>query len=464
LHELSTIGNRLLQRVFCLLLVWLAHTSAMGQSFTERLHAVSRAVDRHLDSAASSALPLDWRKILWFHLPGDRFPDALVVLRPRRDECAALSVNPSNREPCKALILAAASRDDYRVVAEFAIRVHPVALVRSPEGVREILFTRDTGDRPSYGRYRFDGQSFARVDGDVSSDAMKGLQVLLADDRNMPLWNDQLYAAQHFQNDGVKLSPYRIHFDSTTISESRMAGYRRRLALYDESFVPFSRTVVDSLTADGQALAKAVAWPQTLELRIWSCVDWMVERRFWEVEDRRLGRLGACLEPAVFARQRGLVKRGQEGTLDVIRSQLLQQVGVAWLLRVAALNGQEQGQIRESQDAEQARFLGAVAGHWISHQRKIMPLERLAEAVSVLESVAERWFKDYEFEIVNYTNPTPELRSFARGLALQMQAHQCVRRLAGVQPATAFPRHTCSAEQLERARRVVTLLNEDLKP
>lgn len=434
--------------------------SAVAAGFEARLQALGTAVEQHLASAPQPLLaPPEWRKLLWLRLPGDRTPDALVVLRSRRDECAAVATT----QPCRALVLASTPEGGYRVVTEFTLRVHAVALRLEGGTVRELFHARDTGAQPAYARYRFDGEAFARVDGDIGAEQLAALPVLVADDRSMPLWADQAYAARQFPNDAAWLAPFRLHFDGATVSETRSRGYNPAGRWYDAEFEARAQRLAEALLPDAQVLARALPWPHTLELRLWSCVDWMVERRFWEVEDRRLGRAGVCVEPAAFALSRGLVQAGAP-QLDLLRVALLQQVGVAYLLRVAPLSLAERTRLRQSADAAEARFGGAVAGLLIGQQRQLLTLDRAGDALDVLTKFGDLWFREIERDRMRFVVPTPELRDHGAGLALQSQALQCVRRVLGQPPHKAFAKVACEARQLETTRRIAARLQEDSRP
>jgi hypothetical protein len=447
----------------------LTFPAAHGAGFNERLQAVSAAIDAYLSSPTSSAgssasaptvtvqtAPLEWRKLLWFYLVGDRLADALVVLRYRRDECAAAS-----QQPCKALVLTARSDGSYRVVTEFTLRVHPVALQVSADGVRDLLYARDTGDNPVYARYRFDGDAFQRVEGDVTAAQFQETPLLVADDRSMALWSDQAYAGRQFANDGARLAPFRLHFDSATVGAVRREGYNPAGAWYPKDFATQASTLAEALLPDAQALTRSVPWPHTLELRLWSCVDWVVERRFWEVEDRRLGRPGTCVEPALFALSKGLVKPGAP-QLDIARLALLQQVGMAYALRVAPVTPAQRARWRKTPD--EARFTGAVAGLMLGHGRQILPFDRAAHAVTASQALAELWFNEIEREQMRFVTPTPELRDYIASLALVATALQCARQAVAAAGAKPPAKNACTGVQLDVARRLAAQLREDSKP
>lgn len=428
--------------------------AAPDRGMEARLAALDAAVESQLAASPGHPAPPEWRKVLWFNLAGNRRPSALVVLRGRRDECAAVA---TGSQPCRALIFASSADGSFKLVAEFALLVHPVALLRSSDGVRELLYSRDTGNGPVHARYRFDGEAFARVDGALNSDDLQRLPVLMADDRSMPLMADQFYASRQFPNDGARLAPFRLHFDAVAFS-----ARRKNAKLYGADYDTPVKRMLDALQPDAQTWVAALPWPQTLELRLWSCADWMVERRFWEVEDRRLGRLGTCVEPALFAARQGLT-RSDDATVDLVRVSLLGQVGAAWLLRVAPMSAAARSRLVRQDEPGQIQFLGAVAGQWLAYQRKQLSLDRTADALATLGKVSEQWFSTFEAGRRRFVTPTPELRAFNASLAQAQRAHQCVRKLLGQPPAKVLARAVCDGAGMEGARQVSTWLQKDME-
>lgn len=444
------------------LMLCLAPAGARAQSpslsLVARLEALNQAVDAHLQATADSQpAPAEWRKVLWFWLVGDKVPDALVILRSRRDECAVVA---GGAQACRALVLVGSAGGGYRVATEFRLHVHAVALLRSPDGVRDLLYSRDAGQQPVYGRYRFDGQVFNRLDEDVTAEQLQKWPVLFADDRSMSLLQDQLYTARQFPSDGARLAPFRLHYDAMATSGRRQGGLD---FIYDKDFDQRVQQQVENLMSDARAWSRSLAWPHTLELRVWSCIDWMVERRFWEIEDRRLGRVGACIEPSIFAIQAKLAKTPEAAT-DMTRTLMLQQVGVAWALRVSSLPAGILQQLRLGGSAQTTHYVGALAGHWLAHQLRQPGLDRVTAALVALRQVADEWFEVIEVGRHHYVSRTPELRAFIKGLNEAIQAHQCVRRVAGLPLAKAFPKVSCDGKNLEEARQILALLQEDLKP
>jgi hypothetical protein len=441
-----------------LLAAWSCAATADSSAFQRRLSALGAAVDAELAASPDPRPPQAWRKVLWLQLAGDQLPDALVVLRWRRDECA---VSATSARPCRALLFSARDDGSFGLVTDLTLRVHPVALRRAPGGIHELYYARDVGAQPTFAAYGLEAGRFTRLDRDLTLDQLRSLPVLLADDRSMPAWDDQTYAAAQFPNAEARLAPFRLHFDAVTVAATRVEDYNAASDLYDAQFEPRSQVLLEGLLPDARALAAALPWSQTLELRLWSCVDWMVERRFWEVESRRLGRLGACVEPALYAWQNRIVTAAD--ATDLARLPLLLQVGMAYLLRVAPLPLSERDALRAGGGAEEARFRAAVAGQWLGHRLRLMGTDRGAAALAALERVAVSWFEAIERDKMRFVSPTPELRAYAASMRLAMQAHQCLRKALGQAPAKAFAKIACDAGMLGLTQATIALLHEDLK-
>jgi hypothetical protein len=334
-------------------LICLLHTSlAAGAGFETRLRGVEAAVEAHLQASpgAGTPYPKPWRKILWIRLQGDALPDALVVLRPGRNECGAAAMTP---QPCQALLLAGQPDGGYRLATEFPLLFHPLALLLNGQGqVTELLYSADLQATPRYARYRWSGSGFQRQDGTLDASQVRKLPTLMADDRNMALLEDQRYAARNFSNDDARMAPYRLHFDAMAIARYELMSR--------DDVSKAAPALVKSALPMVQGMAKGFPWAQTLEVRLWSCVDWMVPRRFWEVEGQRLGRLGACIEPALMIQ---LMGGEQAAAVSVVKQLLTQQFGMALLLRTAPLSANDREAFRRA--GSLSVFSAALAGMWI---------------------------------------------------------------------------------------------------
>jgi hypothetical protein len=446
-------------RILAAILLTIVGQCAFGasqQGFEARLNALAAAVDAYITASGSVQAPAEWRKVLWFNLAGVPGPSALVVLRSSRDECAAVA---ASARPCKALIFAGTAKAGFTLVAEFAMLVHPVALVRSPGGTRELLYSRDKGAGPAYARYRFDGETFIRNEDALSSDDLQPLSLLLADDRSMSLIADQHYAARHFPNDRARSAPFRLHYDAVAFQGER----NTRGPLGQFNFDASAARILNAIQVDAETWAAALAWPNSLDLRLWSCADWMVERRFWEVEDRRLGRPGTCIEPALFAEVQR-ISRNDAANDDLVRLSMLNQVGTAWVLRMAPLSLAVRNRLAHQADSGELGFMGSFAGQLLAYERRQMSLERLAEAVAGHVLVGKQWFTVWEKKMRFFVEPTPELRAYNEAFTQVAKAHQCLRKVKGQPPAPGLSFVACDTPKLELARQVAGWLTRDLEP
>lgn len=422
---------------------------AAAAGFEERLAAVEAAVDAHLSTTASApAYPKPWRKILWFRLQGDARPDALVVLRPGRNECGAAALSA---RACQALLLTGQPDGAYRLATEFALLTHPIALRLDGRGqVTELLYSRDTQTVPSYARYSWSGEAFQRVDGMVDAAQLRELPTLIADDRNMALLEDQRYAARNFNNTDAWLAPYRLHYDAVAIA---------RQVVDSEQASKLALAAVDRLLPVVQEMSRAFPWPQTLEVRLWSCVDWMVPRRFWEVEGQRLGRLGTCIEPAFIVQLTG----GDQATvLLTLKQQLAQQFGMAMLMRTAPLSAVQRESLRRA--GSLSVFSAAVAGMWMGQATRTHSVDQSAAAIQALRQVSDLWFERMELKNSHYVSRTPELRAFDEEVRAMAEANQCLRRVLKLPASKLLKDDTCSKDAQDAAQAIVSLAQEVGRP
>lgn len=423
---------------------------AAAAGFEQRLAAVEAAVDAHLSATTSApAYPKPWRKILWFRLQGDARPDALVVLRPGRNECGAAALSARS---CQALLLTGQPDGAYRVATEFALLTHPIALRLDGRGqVIELLYSRDTQTVPSYARYRWGGEEFQRVDGVVDAAQLRQLPTLIADDRNMALLEDQRYAARNFNNTDAWLAPYRLHYDAVAIARHKVVD--------SEQANKVAQAAVERLLPMVQEMSKAFPWSQTLEVRLWSCTDWMVPRRFWEVEGQRLGRLGTCIEPALIVQLMG----GDQATvLLTLKQQLAQQFGMAMLMRTAPLSAVQRESLRRA--GSLSVFSAAVAGMWMGQATRTHSVDQSAAAIQALRQVSDLWFEQMEFKKSHYVSRTPELRAFDEEVRAMAGANQCLRQVLKLPASKLLKDDTCSKEAQDNAQAIVSLAQEVGRP
>lgn len=434
----------------------------MAAGFDQRLTALGSALEAHLATKQEVVTyPNQWRKILWLRLAGDAFPDALVILRPSQNECAAAA---HTSQPCRAVLLTGLPSGTFRVVTEFGLLVHPLAFLLNAQGLAtDLLYSRDTQAVPSYSRYRWSGQEFQRVDGTLDSNRMRQLPSLVADDRSMSLLESQRYAARSFNNSNASLAPFRLHYDNVAITERLQGVFLSDLGIRETSEVKDINQLgdrsVDSLLPMMQAMSETFSWSQTLDVRLWSCVDWMVQRRFWEIEGYRLGRPGACIEPAII----GLLIKEGEASVDlkvamVLKQQLSQQLGMALLLRALPLSAVDREALRRG--GAGSSYMAAVAGLYMGHVTRTHSIEQAADAIQLLRSAAELWFDQVEMKRKFFVTPTSELRAFFEDVGLMAEANQCLRVILKMPASQRLKRDDCGKERLENARAIVKLIQE----
>lgn len=420
--------------------------TARAQPFPERLEGLAAAVQRHLAANPELGASLENTRLAWLFLPGDREPDALVILRQGLDDCATTA----RRRPCTALLFKGLGRGQFQLATEFKQRLHPLALEIAGNELRALYVTPDTGNSPVYRRYTFDGQNFVPAAEAVATAQLMERRVVQLDDRSMAALADEQQAARGFPNAQARLAPFRLYVDTVAVNKL----VQENPLITDASFDLRLRTLQEALLPDAERLVTALPWPQMLELRLWSCVDWMVPRRFWEVEDRRLARIGTCAEPAIFALKQGLV-RTPEAMAALVRYRLLRDVGVAYLLRVASQPLILRQVLRQSQSESDTLFLGAVAGLLIGQQLRLQSLEQAVSSQAGLRQVSGRWFEKFERDDQRYLSKTPELRGFDAELDLGDTALACLRAIRNI---------PCPANRAEQAARVQQMIKESLQP
>lgn len=407
-------------------LIALATGCASAQSI------ISVGLDRRLAGLAETAksiapdetsFPSDLMRVAWLSLAGDRWPDALLILKPRKDECAVLA---SSRTPCRGLLLRGRGDGTFGLVTEFTLGVHPLVLRDTGSGVAELYHSRDMGTTVRYNGYSLGGERPSSLsNGPVDATAMNGWRASIIDDRSLPLWADQNYAVRNFDNRSARLGPFRLHFDGINVSSEHKSEL-----IHDAAFDGRAAVLVDGLAPDLARVVAAIGWTQTLEARIWSCVDWMVPRRFWEVENRRLGKIGLCAEPLVFGLRQGTMKSTAE-YLQVARYRLLQQVGIAFVLRQAPLTLGQRERLKSQEALAELIELGSAAGLAIGTSLKLQTPEQAVQSQATWRKLSELWFRDYEAGQRGYVIRSPELQWFDHELDLAETVLRCATTTRG---------------------------------
>lgn len=398
--------------------------SVVNPTFHQRIDELTSAVRqmRAQTPGDEARYPDDLVRIAWLYVAGDAIPDALVVLKPRKDECAVLA---SSRIPCRGLLMLGQADGSYRLFAEFPMKMHPVVFRASGQGFGELYYSRDITSQPKYHGYGLTAERPIPLGEPVDGIKLRGWEAIEVDDRNLPLLADQIYAARQFDNASARLAPFRLHFDGINTSLKRKAGGIGPL-FYDGAFEQRVGVLVEGLSKDLARVVAAVGWPQTLETRVWSCIDWMVPRRFWEVESRRLGKIGLCVEPLVLGLRKGQLKTTTE-YLDTARFSMLQQVGIAYVLRVAPLSIQERERLKSAEQSPHLYRLGTAIGLLLGQKLGIQTLSQADQSLGRWDRLSDTWFEDIENEKLGYYIPSPELSAYSHELSRAREVLDCLQ-------------------------------------
>lgn len=446
---------RCVLRVVFAMLALAAAPFAAAQDFGTRLDAMTAAADRYLAQTPADVrrYPNELRRIAWMLFDGDSRPDALLILKQNKDDCAAAS---RGQRPCKALLLLGTD-SGFEVATEFPLHEHALIFRKTLRGTVESMFyTSDTNADPTYRRF-VPKEGHFEPDGTSAKLAqLMEMRSFVTDDRSLPLVIDQAYAAAQFDNKRARLAPFRLHIDAINTRPNN------KELIADASFSERAKFLADNLAPDAVKLVEAIGWHQTLDLRIWSCDDWMVPRRFWEIEEVRLGRVGTCAEPAVFALRRGIVQSPAE-FVALARYRLLQEVGVAFVLRSAPIAWELRESLKSPAQREALVFFGTATGIMLGSLLKLQPAESAPQMHSLWRKVSDQWFSVYEKEKRRYVIKSPELRAFDHDLAESEKAMLCTLRALGTN-VPAVRQANCSPQTMDSITFLRTSLREAMTP
>ena len=445
----------MLRRLLSMLVALAAAGGAAAQSFNVRVEALGAAADRYLAQASDDPkrYPAELRRVAWMNFEGDNRPDALLILKQNRDDCAAAS---RGKQPCKALLVLGAADDGFSVATEFPLHEHALVFRKVASGhVESMYYTSETGADPTYRRFVPRGGHF-EPDGSTARLAqLMELRSFVTDDRSLPLLADQSYAASQFENRRARLAPFRLHIDGINNRSTKAV-------VDDPNFADRAKFLADNLMPDATRLAEAIGWHQTLDLRIWSCDDWMVPRRFWEIEEVRLGRVGICADPVVFALRRGIVQSTAE-FVAMARFRLLQEAGVAFVLRVAPISWELRESLKSPAQREALVFYGTAAGIMLGATLKLQTPESATQMHALWKRVSDQWFSAYEKERRQYVVKSPELRAFDHDLGESERAMNCTLRALGTNLPAARGA-ACNAQAMDSITFLRTSLREAMSP
>ncbi len=440
--------------VFCALATIALPTTAA--TFGERLKALSEAVDQHLQSSDASSFPPELRRVAWIYLVGDRTPDAVVVLRRTQSECA---IQKDARTMCRALLLKGVPDGGFEVMSTFLLAGHPLVL-SGRNGFDTVYVPLDPEGSAPYQKFGVEGSSLQeRTPGyRYTADQAQADGSIEFDDRIMPTMANQQYIAQNFKGSGsARLAPGRISYDGINVSLARSDGRKKKV---DVSLIEKVGSELQSaLSPDVSKVTSALGWPFTLEARLWDCLDWMVVRKFWEVEGKRLGKIGVCVDGLAFGLQQGSDKISPADLVLAARYRLLQEVGIAYILRlhpntVKVRNSQKTG------DADELQRAGAAAGVLLGHRLGLQSQAESQRAREIWNTIIEMQF-DLVERRMGFMVKSSELTGFSSSLATRHEAGLCAwRYLKQPVPPKASP---CDVKQGEiKLSALIVKLDNDI--
>ncbi len=429
--------------IACLTTMLFGH-AARAATFGQRLEAIVAATDAHLAQLPGDSIryPASLRRIAWVYLEGDDIPDAVLILKQSKTNCA---VSSKGSRPCKGLILVGSASGSYSVATEFTLGEHPLVFRKTGKRVEAMYYTREISPEPHYSKFVLREGVFTKVEATVSRNEISNMQAFITDDRSLPLIDDELYAAKQFDNAAARMAPFRLHVDSVNSSRFR-GGDLIGDALYTER----SEYLVEALAPQMSKVVALTAWHQTLELRLWSCTDWMVTRQFWSVESHRLGKVGVCLEPAVFALKQGLVT-SNAAFVSMTRYRLLQEIGTAYVLRVAPITEARREQLKTPAAKQHLIALGSAAGVLLGAALKLQPPDTVLPNHAMWVATSDRWFSVYELGVKNFVAKSPELRGFDQDLAVSEIAARCALQALGALRGERCPKNFANDIDMLRA-------------
>jgi len=424
-----------------------------GSPFLGRLDALAAAVAQHLAQSPgeAQAYPATWWRLAWLPMVGDNLPDALVIAKPKKDDCAVVA---DAARPCKGLLLLGQADGGFRVVGEFPFLVHPLLFRKTPAGITDLYYSRDSSRTPTYSQFMLRDGALVAGGRSVDWATLQSLQSFVTDDRNLPTLDEQRYAGRQFDNARARLAPFRLHLDGVNQSLSRLSGAGD---IYDAQYEDRARLLTDGLAPDVAKLVAGLGWSQTLEVRVWSCIDWMVPRRFWEVEDRRPGRVGLCADPLVYGLRKGVI-RTNEDYLRAARYKLLQEVGVAYLLRIAPISNELRTALKRPESAGEVVKVGTLAGLMLGQALGLQTLEQARQAQTQWRRLSEAWFQYFEQDKRDSVIRSPELRAFDADLDLAQEALRCLAR------GTGGPGAACGADMNDTINFIRTAVRGSVQP
>jgi hypothetical protein len=387
-------------------LLWMCGIAIGNTPMSARLSGLAKAVDSALANTPDTQLYVrENRRVHWIYLPGDSLPDAIVLSRPNKDDCAVNAVR--KRQLCKGYVLQGKADGSFTAIADFDFYVQGLGVVREQGFTTALLYSRSISSESTFAALVFNGERFVSSDREVLLNEARQVASQFIDDRNMASLADQEFIARLGSERPPSLAPSRLLYDA--VNAQRMKGFNgaNRVVMGVSSQLGEQFRVV--LAKDLELIARVIPWGQSLEARLLLCTDWMVPRKFWEAEGRRLSSIGVCIDGVVWGMANRFIP-DQKDALQMLRYRLLQEVGAAYLLRVddAPLTTKS---LRSSNDSAFAA-MATIVGVSIGIKSGLLTQAEALRANKRWQQLAEEWFKRIEVIDAGYLLPTPELCRF----------------------------------------------------
>lgn len=407
-------------------------TALGAPGFAQRLEALQRALAEHAASFVPD--PARHARVLWLHIDADAQPDAIVVVKKEASDCAVHFASATAQ--CMGFILRALDDRRYAPMAMFPYAGQVVYLGRRGAQGRDLFHADRNEARPVYDRYRLaDGRFQLHTQGVPAEELLDQAYVGFSD-RSMDRLVDQQYAIRTFpENMRAALSPARVHLDAVNARYFTEDLVDRTTA--ERMFTAAAVRLERAVRRDAAELAARLGWPNQMNVRMWVCTDWMVPRRFWEYEDDRPADIGTCIDPVFYWEQ--LLKLDEPGSVLAMRVRLLQDIGVAFLLRGEYLSVRQVRTLKQRSNDDQAVAahivsLGSALGAWFALESAQIEWAALDLAFLRWDVLLETW-EDWERR-QGYVLRTPELDGFVRDMGWRRLGSDCLREI--VTPATRY--------------------------
>jgi len=435
-------------RVLGLLLgATLAGSAIAGPGFGARLDGLQRALTEHASGFVED--PAKHARLAWLYIDGDAQADAIVVVKKEASDCAVHFAAATAQ--CMGYVFR--SLDGARFVPIAAFPYAGQIIYLGPRGARpRALFHTDRNvANPVYDRYTLADGRYALDSQGLATAVVREQAALALSDRSMDRLADHRYSIDNFpENASAALAPARVHLDG--VNSSYFTRGLLSPAAARRVFAEAAARLERAVRQDAGNLTARQGWTNALNVRMWVCADWVVPRRFWEIEDDQPADIGACIDPVLYWEQ--LLKLGEQESVPAMRIRLLQDIGVAFLLRSeyfgweAATNRKR----RSNDDPSVARYivlLGSAVGALFAVETAGLDWPALDKSYQRWDALVQRWA---QFEIQQgYVAFTPELAGFARDLAWRKEGSDCLR----VVLESGKTQDTCPTEMRQEVARLV---------